>query len=55
MNKWNSNFRLEHPNRKNGTTFLEAPLERPKKSCSIYSPTTISGNFGEWKTPKITI
>ena len=30
------------------------PVERTKKSCSIYIPTGISGNFCKWKTLGVT-
>ena len=50
LKKWNTNiFRLEHSHRENKTTFTDVsllkemfPLKRPKKSCSIYSPTVLN-------------
>ena len=53
LKKWNTNFCLEYSVRKNRTTFSDVrsvaagnfPLERPKKSCSIYFQTGFSGIF----------
>ena len=52
LKKWNTNFRLEHPDRKNRTSFSDVsllsetdfPQKRPQKACSIYFRTKLSGN-----------
>ena len=49
LKKWNTNFPLEHADRKNRTTFSEVsllsetdfPQKRPQKSCSIYFRETL--------------
>ena len=52
LKKWNTNFRLKHPDRGNRTTFSDLsvapgnfPPKQPEKSCFIYFLTWCLGNF----------